>query len=65
MAKTWSGRLISKGQLKGKGKFGVGSKKDLELSDNRTADIVVGNKGQQAGEFVLKGMLLNRFGIMV
>ena len=52
------GFLSKKDRLKLKGKFEVGSKMEVKVSDSRTADIFVGNKGQHAREFVLKGMFL-------
>ena len=55
--KTRSDGFISKkDRLKTKGKFDVGAKKEVKVSDNRTADIFVGNKGQPAGNFSLKGI---------
>jgi hypothetical protein len=49
------GFVSQKDKLKAKGKFEVGAKKDIKVSDNRTADIFVGTKGQQAGKFALQG----------
>ena len=46
------GYISKKGRLKGKGKFEVGSKKDVKVYVNRIANIFVRNKGQQAGKFV-------------
>jgi hypothetical protein len=48
------GFVIRKDKLKAKGKFEVGAKKDIKVSDDRTADIFVGTKGQQAGKFALQ-----------
>ena len=52
--KIRSGRLISKNWLKTKGKFDIGAKKEVKVSDNQTVDIFVGTKGQPAGNFALK-----------
>ena len=57
MEKARSDGFISKNdRLKPKGKFKVGSQKEVKVFDGRTANIFVGNKGQHAREFVLKGM---------
>ena len=57
-----AGFISKKDRLKPKGKFEVGSKKEVKVSDGRTVDIFVGNKGQHAREFVLKGMFLGMVG---
>jgi len=49
------GFVSQKDKLKAKGKFEVGAKKDIKVSDNRTVDIFIGIKGQQAGKFALQG----------
>jgi hypothetical protein len=41
-------------KLKAKGKFEVGDKKDIKVSDNWTGDIFVGTKGQLVGKFALQ-----------
>ena len=55
--KTRSDGFISKkDRLKTKGKFDIGAQKEVKVSDNRTVDIVVGNKRQPAGNFALIGI---------
>jgi hypothetical protein len=49
------GFVSRKNKLKAKGKFEVVAKNDINVSDNRTTDIFVGTKGQQAGKFALQG----------
>ena len=50
MEKARSDGFISKkDRLKPKGKFEVGSKKEVKVSDGRTADIFVGNKVNMQG----------------
>ena len=48
------GCVSRKNKFKAKGKLEVGAKKDIKVLDNRTADIFVGTKGQQAGKFALQ-----------
>ncbi|KAF8533716.1 hypothetical protein BDD12DRAFT_809955 [Trichophaea hybrida] len=52
------GFISKKEQLVPKGKFEVGSRKEMKVSDNRTADIWVGYDGAGASTFKLRGITL-------
>ncbi|KAF8537113.1 hypothetical protein BDD12DRAFT_888493 [Trichophaea hybrida] len=55
------GFISKKEQLVPKGKFEVGSRKEMKVSDNRTADIWVGYDGAGASTFKLRGSVSLHF----